>query len=199
MANLMLYQLVALAAGWTLSQIGIYLSHRYLRRPRPDEVLDEAVKKVARNGRFYHYLLPVPHILLTPEGVTLFIAKYQGGEISVEGDRWKQKGVGIRKFFGQEGIGNPTKEAEARVDILDKYLRKHAPDVEKVPIAPMIVFTSKGVHNLDVKTSRIPAMHYTKVKGYLRQHKRKPMPQTDYDAIRAAFDAKAARLIEAEI
>ncbi len=194
-ANLVLYQLIALTTGWILSQIGIYLSHRYLRRPRPDEVLDEAVKKVAKNGRLYHYLLPVSHVLLTPEGIILFIAKYQGGNISVAGDKWIQKGVGLRKFFGQEGLGNPTREAEARIDIMAKYLRKHAPDVEEAPIGAMIVFTSKGVHNLDVKDSRIPAMHYTKVKGFMRQTKRPPMPQADYEAIRAAFDEKAAHLL----
>lgn len=197
-SNVVFYQLIALTAGWILSQIGIYLSHRYLRRPRPDEVLDEALKKVAKNGRLYHYLLPVPHVLLTPEGIIIFIAKYQGGDISVTGDKWKQKGVGLRKFFGQEGLGDPTREAEARIDIMAKYLHKHAPDAEEVPIGAMIVFTSKGVHNLDVKESRIPAMHYTKVKGFMRQMKRPLMPQADYDAIRAAFDQKAAHLIESE-
>lgn len=196
LANQMLYQLTALAVGWALSQVGIYLSHRYLRRPRPDEVLDEAVKKVAGNGRFYHYLLPAAHVLLNPEGIIIFVAKYQGGEISVEGDKWKQKGVGLRRFFGQEGLGNPTKEADARIDLIVKYLRQHAPDVEEVPIGAMIVFTTKGVHNLNVKASRIPAMHYTKVKGYLRQKKLPPLPQTDYDAIRAAFDQKATHLNE---
>ncbi len=197
--QLMIYQLTALAVGWILSQVGIYLSHRYLRRPRPDEVLDEALKKVAKNGRFYHYLLPAPHVMLTPEGIIIFIAKYQGGNISVSGDKWRQTGVGMRKFFGQEGLGDPTKEAEARIDLMVKYLRKHAPDVDEVPIAAMIVFTSKNIPNLDVKESRIPAMHYSKVKGFMRQHKRPSMPQADYDIIRAAFDEKAAHLIEEEI
>jgi hypothetical protein len=196
--QLMIYQLTALAVGWILSQVGIYLSHRYLRRPRPDEVLDEALKKVAKNGRFYHYLLPAPHVMLTPEGIIIFIAKYQGGNISVSGDKWRQTGVGMRKFFGQEGLGDPTKEAEARIDLMVKYLRKHAPDVDEVPIAAMIVFTSNNIPNLDVKESRIPAMHSSKVKGFMRQNKRPPMPQADYDIIRAAFDEKAAHLIEEE-
>ena len=54
---LFLFQLIALLAGWILSQIGIYLAHRYARSPRPDEVLDQAVKPVARNLRMYHYRL----------------------------------------------------------------------------------------------------------------------------------------------
>ena len=194
--QLVTYQLAALASGWILSQVGIYLSHRYLRRPRPDEVLDEGLKKAVKNGRFYHYLLPAPHVMLTPEGIIVFIAKFQGGNISVSGDKWRQTGVGMRKFFGQEGLGDPTKEAEARIGLMAKYLRQHAPDVEEVPIAAMIVFTSKNIPNLDVKESRIPAMHYSKIKGFMRQHKLPPMPQADYDIIRAAFDEKAAHLIE---
>lgn len=195
-ANLVLFQLIALGVGWILSQVGIYLTHRYLRDPRPDQVLDDAVKKVARDGRMYHFLLPAPHVLLTPEGIIVFNLKYQGGQISVEGDKWKQRGVGMRKFFGQEGLGNPSREAETMVKALANFIRQHAPSVEEVPIGAMIVFTTKGVKNLDVKQSKIPAMHATKVKGFLRQQKREPLPAADYEAIRAAFDEKAAHLTE---
>ncbi len=193
--NLVLYQLTALGVGWILSQIGIYLTHRYLTQPRPDEVLDDVVRKVAKNGRMYHFVLPAPHVLLTPEGLIVFNLKYQGGQISVEGGRWRQRGVGLRKFFGQEGLGNPGREAETMVKALASFIRKNAPSVDEVPIGAMIVFTTKGVKNLDVKDSSIPAMHATKVKGFLRQQKRERLPKTDYEALKAAFDEKAAHLV----
>ena len=200
-ANLFFYQIVALFAGWMLSQIGIYLGNRYMREPRPDQVLDDVLKKVARDGRIYHYLLPAAHVLLIPTGIILFITKYQSGTISVEGDKWKQTGLGLRRFFGQERLGNPSREAALSVEALASYLNKNAPSVEEVPIAAMIVFTGKGNNNLDLKNSAIPAMHFTKVKGYLRQQKREtPMPEEDFVAIKAAFDQKAAHLInEAEL
>jgi hypothetical protein len=193
--NLVLYQLTALGVGWILSQIGIYLTHRYLRQPRPDEVLDDVVRKVAKNGRMYHFLLPAPHVLLTPEGIIVFNLKYQGGQISVEGDKWRQRGVGMRKFFGQEGLGNPSREAESMIKALASFIRKNAPSVEEVPIGAMIVFTTKGVKNLDVKQSSIPAMHAAKVRGFLRQQKREKLPAADYEALKAAFDEKAAHLV----
>ncbi|HEX6386281.1 MAG TPA: hypothetical protein VF177_16535 [Anaerolineae bacterium] len=197
--NVFLYQLIALAVGWLFSQVGIYLAHRYLRRPRPDEVLDEALKKVDRDGRLYHYLLPAPHVLLLPTGIIVLLPKWQGGNVTVEGDKWKQTGLGLRKFFGQEQLGNPTREAETMVEALASYIRKHAPEVEEVPIAALIVFTSKGNWQLDLKRSRIPAMHYTKIKGYLRQKKRpEPIPKEDYEAIRTAFDKKVTHLTETE-
>ena len=45
--NTVLYQTVALLVGYGLSQYGIFLAHRYARSPRPDEVLDDAVKPAA--------------------------------------------------------------------------------------------------------------------------------------------------------
>ena len=46
--NVFLYQLVALVVGFGLSQVGLYLAHRYLRRPRMDQVLDKSAGKFAR-------------------------------------------------------------------------------------------------------------------------------------------------------
>lgn len=198
--NAVLFQLVALGAGWAISQVGIYLGHRYGRTPRADEVLDEALKHMARDGRLYHYLLPAPHVLLVPSGVIILHTKYQTGEITANGDHWKQKGAGLRKYFGQEGLGNPSKEAERLVSGMANYIRKNAPEIDEVPMAPLIVFTTKNIKSLDVKNSNIPAMHYSKLKGFLRQQKNAlpPMPEAEYEALRAAFDKKAVRLIEEE-
>jgi hypothetical protein len=191
-------QLIALTLGWLLSQVGIYLAQRYARTPRPDQVLDQALQKVARDGRLYHYLLAAPHVLLLKSGIIVFVTKFQAGNISADGDKWKQTGVGLRKFFGQEGLGNPTREAETMVSAVASYIRKNAPEVEEVPVGAVIVFTADRLPTLDVRKSRITAMHHTKVKGFLRQQKKKvsPMSQEDYEAIRAAFDLKAAHLIE---
>ncbi|NCF64587.1 MAG: hypothetical protein GWP61_01345 [Chloroflexi bacterium] len=198
--NAILYQLVALGAGWAISQIGIYLGHRYGREPRSDQVLDDALKRVAQNGRLYHYLLPAPHVLLLPTGVIILHTKYQSGDITAEGDKWKQSGVGLRKYFGQEGLGNPSKEADRLVSAMANYIRKNAPEIEEVPMAPLIVFTTKNIKSLDVKNSSIPAMHYGKLKGFLRQQKNAipAMPEEDYQALRAAFDKKAVHLVEEE-
>ncbi len=192
--RIVFYQLGVLFFGYILSQIGIYLAHLYVRSPRPDEVLDDAVKGYAksRNGRIYHYILPVRHVLLLPTGIIILNAKYQTGKISVDGDKWQQKGLGLRRIFGQENLGNPTRETENSVAALANFINKHAPEVEEVPIAALIVFTAKELKEYDLKKSSIPAMPYHKVKKYLQQKGNKtPLPQADYDAIRAAFDALA--------
>ncbi len=195
-----LFQVLALGIGWAIAQVGMYLTHRYSRSPRPDEVLDDAVKHVSRDGRFYHYMLPAPHVLLLPTGIIILHAKYQSGEISADGDKWTQKGVGLRKYFGQEGLGNPSKEVDRLVSAMANYIRKNAPELEEVAMAPMIVFTAKNIKNLDVKNSNIPAMHSSKVKGFLRQkiNSLPPMPESEYETLRAAFDKKVTYLQEGE-
>ncbi len=189
--------LVAMFIGWIAAQIGIYLTPRYVQSPRPDEILDEALRKVAKNGRLYHYLLPAPHVLLTPQGVIVFNLRPNVGRISVDGDVWHQSGGIIKRLLGQEPIGNPTKELEKMVEAMGSYIRKYAPSIEEVPIGALIVFTTKGATELDLKESRLPAMHYTKVKGFLRQQKRDPLPKADYEALLAAFNEKAVDLEEA--
>jgi hypothetical protein len=194
--NLIIFQLVALLAGWILSQIGIYLAHRYARSPRPDEVLDEAVKPVGRNSRLYHYILPAPHVLLAPAGPIVFNLKYQSGDITAYDDRWNQKGIGFRRFFGQEGLGNPARETEKMIAALASYIREHAPGVDEVPIGALIVFTSKDIKNLDVKGSSFPAMHYSKVKGFLKQKGLgKSLPKNQYKALLQAFDDAAEDIL----
>ncbi len=197
--NVFLYQLVALVVGFGLSQVGLYLSHRYLRRPRLDQVLDKAAGKFARkDGRLYHYLLPAPHVLLLPVGIVVLVAKYQSGRISVQGDRWTQGGVGMRRFFGREGLGNPTREAEAQAARMTAMIQEVAPTAADVPVLPVIVFTTPNLDTLDLKESRIPATHAAKLGPVLRQQTQalKPLPKADYDALRAAFDSKAAHLLE---
>jgi hypothetical protein len=196
--NLFMYQVFALSTGWLLSQVGSYLAHRYVRKPRPDEVLDEAFKRAARDGRLYHHIIPgAPHVLLQPEGVIVINAKFQSGGISVdENGRWRQTGIGLRKYFGQEGLGNPTQETESMVKAVARYLSKNAPEVEETLIAPMIVFTTKDIKSLNVAKSSIPAMHAQKVRGFLKNKAgRAPLPPKDYDAIRAALDNAAGDLV----
>ena len=194
------YELAALMVGWLLSQAGVYLSHRYMRSPRMDEVLDKEVRRVAKNGRMYHYLLPAPHVLLTPQGIIIFVAKFQGGRISVDGDKWRQRGVGFRRLFGGEGLGNPTREAQAMVGAIANYLNKNAPELEEVPIMPLIVFTAKGSQELEIGETSVPVLHYKKLRGFLRQQRSKkdqPMlAAADYETIKNAFDQKAAHLLE---
>ena len=78
------------------------------------------------------------------------------------------------------------------------FIEQAAPAAADAPIFPVIVFTAENIDSLNVKESRIPAVHASKLSSALRQQTiaLKPLPRDVYDALRAAFDAKAAHLIE---
>jgi hypothetical protein len=193
--NVIFYQLIAMLIGWILSQIGTYLSHRYVRSPRPDETLDKAVKPVAGNGRMYHFVLPAPHVLLTPVGPIVFNLKFQSGDISYQDGKWRQSGIGMRRFFGQEGLGKPEAEAESMVSSLAGFIHKQDPNIEEVSIGAMIVFTTENIKSLNVDGSDIPAMHYSKVRKFLRKEGvGRPLPQETYNALQTIFDNAAEKI-----
>jgi hypothetical protein len=181
-----------------MAQIGTYLAHRYVRSPRPDEVLDKAVKPAAGNGRMYHFILPAPHVLLTPAGPIVFNLKFQNGEISYQDGKWKQRGIGMRRFFGQEGLGNPQQEVESMVKSLAAFIHKEDPTIEEIPIGAMIVFTTETIKSLDVEGSEIPAMQAAKVRKFLRKEGLgKPLAPQTYQALQNIFD-KAAEKVRAD-
>lgn len=200
--NVFIYQMIALVVGFALSQFGLHYAHRYLRRPRMDQTLDKSAGKFARkDGRLYHYLLPADHVLLLPTAVIVLVAKFQVGRISATGDAWQQKGLGMRGFFGREGLGNPSREADAAAARMEAFIGGVVPHEAAVPVIPIIVFTAPNIDSLDVKESRIPAVHAAKLSGALRQQtiNLKPMPRETYDALRAAFDAKASPALEGTV
>lgn len=197
-----LIPLLSLPVGFLLSQVGLYFSHRYVRQPRPDQRLDEALEKAAKDGRIYHYILPVPHVLLSPSGLLAIVAKFQSGHIVADGDKWTQKGLGLRRFFGQEGVGNPTTEAEYQIKQLAKYISRHVPSLadKEIPMSAVIVFTTKEGGELDLKRSTVPAMHYSKLKGFWKQRKNEArLPAEDYKALRQAFDAAAGDAVVEQV
>lgn len=201
-ANVFIYQMVALVIGFILSQFGLHFAHRYLRRPRMDQALDKAAGKFARkDGRLYHYMLPANHVLLLPTSVIVLVAKFQTGRISASGDVWQQKGLGLRGMMGREGLGNPSREADEAVARLKAFIDGAAPLAAEVPVIPIIVFTAQNVDSLEVKESRIPAVHAAKLSGALRQStiNLKPMPAEAYQALRAAFDARSSHVLEQSV
>jgi hypothetical protein len=198
--NVIFLQLIALSVGYLLSQLGLYYTHRFTRNPRPDEVLDKALKKEWQRGRLYHYILPAPHVLLTEGGPVILVAKYQGGEISAEGGKWRQRGVGLRRFFGQEGLGNPSRDAEREVSALASFIKKNAPEIagDELPVGVIIVFTHAERAKLELEDADISAVHHSQLSRFLREESGvgEPLPKATYDSLQAAFDEAAQHVLD---
>jgi hypothetical protein len=118
--------LVALLVGFGLSQIGIYFGNRWGRSPRPDEVLNDALKGLDGRYSIYHYTTPTSHLLVGPAGVWVLMPRHQAGTITYDENkkRWRQKGGNLYlKIFAQESLGRPELEIGTEINAVTKKLK----------------------------------------------------------------------------
>ncbi len=186
-------QWLALIIGIIMWQISTNFSHKYARTPRPDEELDEGLKGSSFKSYMYHYVLPAENVMLTRAGLIVFTLQTQTGTIAVggeNGDKWSRRGSIFRRLFGQEpALASPTRDALAEIDKLVKFIQKRAPDLDEIPIGAVIVFLAKQSElQLDLKGSRIPAMHISVLKKYLQKQLGRPLPPEQYQRLREIFD-----------
>ena len=147
------WSFLALLLGFLLSQVGIYFSNRYSRKPRPDELIDQALKGMDKKYALYHFLTPATHLLVGPSGVWVLLPYYQRGTITYSKGRWRQQGGGLMyqylKLFAQEGLGRPDMDVKNQVQALQSVLQKHLPEESLPAIQAAVVFTNpKAVINI---------------------------------------------------
>ncbi len=166
------YSLAALLLGFFMSQIGMYYGNRWGRSPRPDEMIDKALKGLGREYTMYHYKTPAAHLLVGSAGVWTLMPYYQSGKIVYEKKRWKSKGGGFLqsylRLFGQENMGRPEIESETEIEASRRYLIKVLPEGSDIPpIHAILLFTSPKVE-LSVEEAPLPAITPKDLKDFLR-------------------------------
>ena len=169
-----LWAFVALIVGFLVSQIGIYFGNRYGRRPRADQVLDQALKGVGEKHTLYHYATPAGHVIIGPSGVWVLVVKYQQGRIRYHKGKWRQKGGPVLwylRLFAQEGLGRPDVEVEEEVKLIRKALVEALGEEEAaaVPVEPVLVFTSPKAVLEDVSEAPVPTLKPEDLKGFFRE------------------------------
>jgi hypothetical protein len=159
-ANLALGLMIA---GLGVSMVGIYFANRWVRKPRPEEQLNKALKSLSDSCHLYHYpALPCDHILLTPSSVVILETVGLGGVFSYRKGKWKELmtiGRALR-WIVEEHLGDPVRATRSA----EGYLRDQLeipPD--KFVIKSMIVFTHPSVE-LDVEGSPIPVVKVEKLR-----------------------------------
>ena len=71
---------------------GIYFANRWVRKPRPEDSLAEALRTLGDGYNLYNYTcLPGKHVLLMPNGVMVFETINLAGDFSYLNGRWKEK------------------------------------------------------------------------------------------------------------
>ena len=162
-----------LIVGFMLASVGTYNMNRWVKQPRPDQALTRALKGFDNKHLLYHYTLPAAHVLLAPSGLFVFTVKDHHGEIRCEGEKWHQKFNWGRLllFFGQEGLGNPTREVRGEIERLQHFLDSMLQEAD-VPIEGLIVFTNPRA-KLELIDPAVPVISSNKLKTHLRQLKNK--------------------------
>jgi hypothetical protein len=139
------WSFLALLVGFVLAQVGIYYSNRYSRKPRPDELIDQALKGMDKKYALYHFLTPATHLLVGPSGLWVLLPYYQRGTITFSKGRWRQQGGGLMyqylKLFAQEGLGRPDMDVANQTNALRSLLQKRLPEESLPEIQAALVFT----------------------------------------------------------
>lgn len=186
--------LLALVAGFLLSQTGSYNLRRYSRQPRPDQVLESGLKGFDDRYRLYAWVLPpVPFVLLSPQGLYTFVTRDQTGQVAVTGARWSAKFSLTRAllFFSQEGLGNPSQEAQAQAAQLSSWIKTRLPDIS-VTVQPVVVFIDERVQ-LQVTEPTVPVLEVKGLKKWLRgAGKGDSIKPADFKALETLFDETVA-------
>lgn len=170
--ELFIYSLACLALGFIMTQIGMFMTNRWGRSPRPDEKLDAGLKGLHSEFNMYHYTSPASHLLVGPSGLWIILPFHQGGKIYYEKNRWRIKGGGFiqsyMRIFGQEGIGRPDLEADADISNVKRALAKKMDEAQVPDVKAVLVFTNDQVE-LEPGDSPIPAMKLKQLKEFMRQ------------------------------
>lgn len=187
-----MYSIIALAVGFLLTQVGLYMGNRWGRSPRPDEQLDAGLKGLPGEFAIYHYIAPASHLLVGPAGVWVLLAYRQRGLVRYDQNRWRVSGGGFLQaymsIFGQEGIGRPDLEAENEIHAVKKLLANHLAEGEIPEVNAALVFTNEQVQ-IQANDAPLPAMKLKQLKDFMRQRaKQVKQPASLADKIKSIFE-----------
>ncbi len=184
---------VLLVAGFAVASIGIYQANRWVKRPRPEEVLNHALKGLDDRCRLYHYLPHAPqHLLLTPNGLVVLETRSGEGVFEYRRGRWHQRitlGKALR-FFVEEPLGDPIADARREAARVSQALQRRLPADTAVPVQAIVVFTHPSAV-LHVQSPAIPVCQPKQLRSLLPKGLEPLAPQA-YEHLRALLDGGTA-------
>ena len=190
-AELFWLSTVALVIGFILSQVGIYFANRWGRSPRPDEILDLALKGLDSKFSLYHYKSPASHLLVCPSGIWVLLPRPQKGTISYAKNRWQHRGGSLYlKLFAQEGLGRPDIEVKDEIRRVQEFLTRELEGVSIPEVRAALVFTNPNV-NIEIPEDETPpaeTVQASKLKDLVRKNaKEKGLSSTTTQLINNAL------------
>jgi len=158
-----------LFGGFAIAVVGIAYANRWVKKPRPEDVLARSLKGLSDQHRLYHYTPLADHILLTPNGIVVIETVSLEGQFTYSEGVWKQKltiGRALR-YIVEEKLGDPTNAAQAASAAVKTYLYQDAPHklqarLNALPVQAVVVFTHP-LAQLQVKDAPLPVVQPDKL------------------------------------
>ncbi len=163
------YYFFFFVAGLGISMVGIYYANRWVRRPRPEEKLDTALKSLNDSYHIFHYnSLPSDHLLLTPGAIVVLETVGLSGVFSYKNGKWKEAmsiGRALR-WIVEEHLGDPIKSAVGTEQYIRKQIGQMDADSKKLVIKPVVVFIHP-LAQLDIENAAIPVVKIDKLRKHI--------------------------------
>ena len=157
---------VLLVVGLGTAMVGIYFANRWVRKPRPEESLDKALKSFDDRHHIYHYpSLPCSHILLTPTGLIAMEVVNIGSVFSYRNGNWKEAmtiGRALR-YIVEERVEDPVKFSQEMIQELTERVEKEFNGEVRVPIKALTVFTHLTTV-LEIEGTAVPVCKIEKLR-----------------------------------
>jgi len=180
------FSFLLMVVGLGTAMVGIFYANRWVRKPRPEERLDKALKGLADSYHLYHYPpFPPDHLLLTPNGVVILETIGLAGSFSYKDGKWREAmtiGRALRSIV-EEHVGNPIKSALRTEQALRERIGKVVEAT--VPIKPVVVFIHPAAE-LEIGKAPILVLPAEKLKKQVTIDAPK-LDQSVYDQLDAYF------------
>jgi hypothetical protein len=168
--------------GFIVSLTGSYLGDRFVGPNSHHRRVPAALKGFDDSYVLLMYRLAAPFVLVEPGGVTVLTVKSQSGGVSFENGRWRHhQTMGfLRRFAGQEGLGQPHRVAQVEQDFVTELIAKSMPEGTEIPTRAIILFSNPDVElNVDEDAVPLPAVRAAELKRWLRRNPLKPQLPDD--------------------
>jgi hypothetical protein len=169
---------LVLPLGFISTILSVRMTNLWVRKPRPEDAIREALKGISKRSVLYNYYhFPARHVLIAPQGVFAMVTRFQDGNYTVDGDKWKSKASPISRFmafFRRDAIGNPNEEAQRAAAYVKSLIESKMPGVE---VQPLIIFVDPRA-KLEITNPTVPVLYADeRLKPNLRDYLRDLTPQ----------------------
>lgn len=158
-----------LLVGLIAATFGSYMASRYVREPRPDQVLADKLSELDKRYTLYNYYPLGEHIIASHYGITVLEPRNQEGVITYANGRWRHR-AGFRKIlqlFGEPTLGRPDQDVSRQVEWVKQWIDETMPE-EDIPVRGVVVFTRPGVE-LHASDAPVPAVTADELANFMKQ------------------------------